>query len=56
MDNKETIDSLKAVINDFSQSVGGYLQDRNDQAQTISALKEVISDMYRSIEQVEESS
>ena len=49
-DDKETIDSLKTVINDFSRSLDGYLQDRHDQDQTISSLKEVIADMYRSID------
>jgi chromosome segregation ATPase len=49
-DSKETIDSLKTVINDFSRSVDGYLQDRDEQDQTISSLKEVIADMYRSID------
>ena len=49
-DNKETIDSLRTVINDFSRSVNGYLQDRDNQDQTISSLKEVIADMYRSID------
>lgn len=48
-ENQETIDSLKAVINDFSRSVDGYLQDRDDQDQTISSLKAVIDDVYRSI-------
>ncbi len=49
-DNKETIDSLKTVINDFSHSVDSYAQDRDDQDQTISSLKEVIADMHRTID------
>jgi DNA-binding NarL/FixJ family response regulator/chromosome segregation ATPase len=49
-ENVKTIDSLKAVIDDFSRSVEGYMRDREESDQTISSLKAVIDDFYRSIE------
>ena len=49
-ENKETIDSLKSVIDDFSRSIDSYLQDRDEQNETITSLKQVIADMYRSID------
>jgi kinesin family protein 4/21/27 len=49
-ENVKTIDSLKAVIDDFSRSVEGYMRDREESDQTISSLKAVIDDFYRSID------
>ena len=36
-ENVKTIDSLKAVIDDFSRSVEGYMRDREESDQTISS-------------------
>jgi CheY-like chemotaxis protein len=49
-ENRKTIDSLKAVIDDFSRSVQGYMRDREESDQTINSLKAVIDDFNRSIE------
>ncbi|HLE69571.1 MAG TPA: hypothetical protein VJH87_07810, partial [Vicinamibacteria bacterium] len=48
-ENTKTIASLKAVIDDFSRSVEGYMRDREESDQTISSLKAVIDDFYRGI-------
>lgn len=48
-ENTKTISSLKAVIDDFSRSVEGYMQDRVESDQTITSLKAMIDDFHRSI-------
>jgi|GEM_PF-2516379 len=50
-EHQQTVDSLKAVINDFSRSVDGYVEDGDEKThEKINSLKAVIDDMYRSID------
>jgi chromosome segregation ATPase len=50
-EHQQTVDSLKAVINDFSRSVDGYVEDGDEKKdEKISSLKSVIDNMYRSID------
>jgi hypothetical protein len=44
----ETINSLKAVIEDFYRSAEAHVQDRAHQEETISSLKALIEDFSRS--------
>lgn len=44
-----SIESLKAVIEDFSRSVKGFDQERQESDETIDSLKAVIDDFYRSL-------
>ena len=51
VEHQQTVDSLKAVINDFSRSVDGYVEDGDEKKdEKINSLKSVIDDMYRSID------
>ncbi|HSF15654.1 MAG TPA: response regulator [Vicinamibacteria bacterium] len=48
-DTTGTIDSLKAVIDDFSRSVEGIDRERKESDGTIDSLRAVIDDFYRSV-------
>ena len=51
VEHQQTVDSLKAVINDFSRSVDGYVENGDEKKdEKINSLKSVIDDMYRSID------
>ena len=50
-EHQQTVDSLKAVINDFSRSVDGFVEEGDTKKnEKIDSLKSVIDDMYRSID------